>query len=98
MKVLPISRTAPDGFRLFRVVWVASLAAGLVGSLVLLTLWAVTDFSAEVGAYCARAGAALWAILVLASLTHYPWSRRWCDALGSKYPATNCRGDPKSLL
>jgi hypothetical protein len=87
MKVLPITRTAPDGFRLFRVVWVTGLAAGLLGSLVLLALWAVTDFSADFGADCARVGAVLWAVLGLASLTHYPWSRGWCAALGSRYPA-----------
>ena len=86
MRILPITRTAPDGFRLFRVVWVTSLAAGLLGSLALLALWAVTDFAPNFGADCARIGAVLWAVLGLASLTHYPWSRRWCSALGSKYP------------
>jgi hypothetical protein len=86
MKVLPIPRAAPDGFRLFRVVWVTSLAAGLLGSLVLVALWAVTGFAPDFGADCARVGAVLWAVLGLASLTHYPWGRRWCAALGSKYP------------
>jgi hypothetical protein len=87
MKRFPITRTAPDGFRLFRVVWVTSLAAGLLSSLVLLALWMVTDFSADFGADCLRVGALLWAVLVLATVTHYPWSRRWCAALGSKYPS-----------
>jgi hypothetical protein len=87
MKFLLIKRTAPDGLRLFHVVWVTCLAAALFGSLALLALWAVTDFSPDFGVDCARVGAILWAVLGLASVTHYPWSRRWCAALGSKYPA-----------
>jgi hypothetical protein len=87
MKFLPIKRTAPDGFRLFRVVWVTSLAAGLFGTLALLALWAAADYDADLGAGCVHVGVVLWSVLGLASLAHYPWGRRWCEALGSKYPA-----------
>jgi hypothetical protein len=86
IKMVPITRAAPDGFRLFRVVWITSLVAALLGTVVLLALWAATDFSVDFGGAAARVGTVLWAILALASLAHYPWSRRWCEALGSKYP------------
>ena len=89
MTLLPITRTAPDGFRLFRVVWVTSVAAGAFGSVVLLALWALADFDADVGATCTHCGAVLWVMLALGSVTHYPCSRSWCQGLGSSYPDRN---------
>jgi hypothetical protein len=76
----------PDGRRLFRVTLVASAAALLVGGLILLALWAATDFALDEGRLFARLFGMLAAILVAAVVMHYPWSRRWCEAAGCKYP------------
>jgi hypothetical protein len=76
----------PDGRRLFRVTLVASAVALLLGGLTLLGLWAATDFAPDEGRLFARAFGLLAAILVAATVLHYPWSRSWCAAGGCKYP------------
>ena len=76
----------PGGHRLFRVTLVTSVVALLVGGLVLLALWSVVDFTPEEGWVFARVFGVLGIILALGTLGHYPWSRSWCEALGSKYP------------
>src|SRR5262249_36969727 len=83
-----LTKDPPDGDRLFRVVLGACIAGGLAGGLFLLVLWAVADFDAEVGRAFVRVYLVAVAFLALASLTHYPWSRRWCEALGARYTAS----------
>jgi hypothetical protein len=76
----------PDGRRLFRVTLAASVVALLLGGLTLLGLWAATDFAPDEGRLCAQAFGLLTAILVMATILHYPWSHSWCEAGGCKYP------------
>jgi hypothetical protein len=81
-----ITNTPPDGYRLFRVTLVSSVAAVLIGWLVLLALWASVDYEPDFGWAALRIGGLVGALLALGTVLHYPWSRRHCEALGSKYP------------
>jgi hypothetical protein len=81
-----LTTTPPDGRRLFRVTLLASAAALLLGGPTLLALWAATDFAPEEGRLFTRVFGWLAAILAAAVVTHYPWSRRWCEANGCKCP------------
>ena len=80
-----ITKTPPDGRRLFRVVLVASAVALLVGGLTLFALWAATDYAPDDGRLFARAFGWLATILAAATILHYPWSRSWCEANGCTY-------------
>ena len=81
-----LTKTRPDGYRLFRVTLVASAAALLIGGLTLVACWVATDFAPDEGREFARLFKILAAILVAGAVNHYPWSRRWCEGLGCRYP------------